>query len=249
MRQTRVAMVTAFALFAVALHGQSSPTDPLIQARAAFEQRGDPARAQAGIDLFQQAAAADPSSYEARWEGARLCYYHGTYTFTGEKAQKLALFQDGIERAKAAIQLKPKGVEGHFWLGVLYAVYGETKGIFKSLHMVPDVKREMNATLELDPSIEGFGPDRVLGRMFYKLPGIAGGDNKKSLEHLERSVAGAPTNALTRLYLADTYRSEGMKPKAIEQLRFIIDMTPDPKWAPEHPWIKVQAEAMLKKLL
>lgn len=248
MRQTTVALVAVCVLVAVALHGQSNPVDPLTQARAAFEQRGDPARAHAGIELFRQATAADPSSYEARWEGARLCYYHGTYTFTGEKAQKLALFQDGIERAKAAIQLKPKGVEGHFWLGVLYAVYGETKGIFKSLHMVPDVKREMNAALEIDPSIEGFGPDRVLGRMFYKLPGIAGGDNKKSLEHLERSVAGAPTNALTRLYLADTCRSEDMKAKAIEQLRFVIDVAPDPRWAPEHPWIKAQAEAMLKKL-
>jgi tetratricopeptide (TPR) repeat protein len=235
-------------LVAGALCAQSGSVDLLAQARAAFEKRADPAQAHAGIDLYRQAAEADQSSYEARWEGARLCYYHGTYTFTGDKTQKLALFQDGIDRAKAAVALKPNSVEGHFWLGVLYAVYGETKGIFKSLHMVPDVKREMNAALALDPAFEGFGPDRVLGRVFYKLPGIAGGDNKLSLQHLEHALAGAPTNALTRLYLADTYRSEGMKPKAIEQLRFIIEMTPDPRWTPEQPWIKAQAEAMLRKL-
>ena len=143
--------------------------------------------------------------------------------------------------------LNPKGAEGHFWLGVLDGVYGETKGIFKSLAMVPEIKREMAAALAISPSVEGGGPDRVLGRLYYKLPGFKGGDNAKSIEHLEKSLKDAPTNALTMLYLAETYKSEGMKDKALEQVRAIVATTPDPRWVPEHPSIKAEAQRLLKK--
>ena len=245
---TRTAILLLMAV-PLAAQAQADPAKLLTEARQAYAERSTPAKAKAAVDLFAQAAKADPKSYEARWEGAQACYFYGN--FTREEAsdsEKMAIFQDGIDRAKAAVALEPKGVEGHFWLGVLYGVYGEAKGIFKSLAMVPDIKKEMQACLELDPAVEGHGPDRVLGRMLYKLPGFKGRDNQKSIEHLVRSMEGSPTNALTRLYLAETYKAEGMKDKAVEQLKAVVAMTPDPRWAPEHPYIKPQAEALLKKL-
>jgi tetratricopeptide (TPR) repeat protein len=123
-----------------------------------------------------------------------------------------------------------------------------SKGIFKSLSLVPVIKQEMQTCLEIDPAVEGWGPDRVLGRLYYKLPWFKGGDKKKSIAYLEKSLTGAPTNALTRLYLAESYRSKGMKSEAIAQLREVVSMIPDPRWAPEHPWIKAHAEKLLKKL-
>jgi tetratricopeptide (TPR) repeat protein len=246
-----LARTAALALLvaSASVSAQQVAPPPLEQARQAFAERSSPAKAKSAADLFAQAAKADPKSYEARWEGAKACYFYGNFTLeTASDSEKMAIFQDGIDRAKAAVALDPKGVEGHFWLGVLYGVYGEAKGIFKSLAMVPDIKKEMQTCLELDPAVEGHGPDRVLGRMFYKLPGFKGGDNQKSIEHLVRSMEGSPTNALTRLYLAETYKAEGMKDKAVEQLKFVVAMTPDPRWAPEHPHIKPQAEDLLKKL-
>ena len=222
---------------------------PIERARAAYEQRAEAGQAQAAWDLFKQAAAADTGSYAARWEAARACYYLGEYFKPGASDdEKMVLFQEGIDLAKQAIALEPKGVEGHFWLGVLYGVYGEAKGILKSLAMVPDIKAEMATCREIDPSVEGWGPDRVLGRMYYRLPFFKGGDNKKSLEHLEQSLKGAPTNALTRLYLAETCKSEGQKPRARQLLEEIASMTPDPRWAAEHPQIKAEAGKLLAKL-
>ncbi|HVN31374.1 MAG TPA: tetratricopeptide repeat protein [Thermoanaerobaculaceae bacterium] len=230
--------------------GAQAPAEAtLVSARAAYDARMEPAQASAAVDLFRKAASEDPASYEARWEGARAAYFYGTYTKSdAEDAEKMAIFDGGINLAKEAVALSPKGVEGHFWLGVLYGVYGEAKGVFKSLKLVPLIKQEMQTCLEIDPSVEGWGPDRVLGRMYYKLPFFKGGDNKKSIAYLEKSLAGAPTDALTRLYLAETYRSEGKKAEAVQQLREIVSMTPNPRWAPEHPWIKAQAEKLLKKL-
>jgi tetratricopeptide (TPR) repeat protein len=228
---------------------QSPPGGVLVEARAAYALRADPARAEAAVDLFRRAASGDPSSYDARWEGARAAYFYGAYTRAdAPDAEKMAIFDGGITLAKDAVALAPRGVEGHFWLGVLYGVYGEAKGIFKSLSLVPAIKQEMQTCLELDPAVEGWGPDRVLGRLYYKLPWFKGGDKGKSITFLEKSLAGARSNALTRLYLAETYRSEGMKAKAVAQLREIVGMTPDPRWTAEHPSIKAQAERLLKKL-
>ena len=221
----------------------------LERARAAYEARIEAAQAAAAVDGFRAAASADASSYEARWEGARACYFLGAVTReAADDDERIAIFADGIERAKAAIALSPDGVEGHFWLGVLLGVWGEARGVLKSLSVVPDIRREMELCLAREPSVEGWGPDRVLGRMYYKLPFFKGGDNKKSREHLERSLAGAPSNALTRLYLAETYKSLGEKGNAIEQLRAIVTMTPDPRWAPEFPGTRAKAETLLRKL-
>jgi tetratricopeptide (TPR) repeat protein len=233
----------------VAALAAAQPATLLDQARAAYELRAEPAQAKAAVALFKQAADADPQGYAARWEGARAVYFYGTYTRDeAEDSEKMAIFQDGIDRAKAAVTLDAKGVEGHFWLGVLYGVYGEAKGVLKSLALVPDIKQEMKICTGIDPAVEGWGPDRVLGRMYYKLPFFKGGDNNKSIEHLERSLKGAPTNALTMLYLAETLKSKGQKPRAAELCRTIVSMTPDPLWAAEHPWVKKKAEALLKKL-
>ena len=250
-RHVRTGLALAGGLLAAGLLATAAIAQPgpLDDARAAYAHRADPAAAKSAVDLFHQAAAADPTSYAARWEGARAAYYYGTYARAdAPDHEKMAIFDAGITLAKEAVALSPKGVEGHFWLGVLYGVYGEAKGIFKSLSLVPSIKQEMQTCLDLDASVEGWGPDRVLGRMYFKLPWFKGGDNKKSIEHLEKSLAGAPTNALTKLYLAETYKSEGMKPKAVEQLRAIVAMTPDPRWEAEHPTIVAKAQKLLEKL-
>jgi tetratricopeptide (TPR) repeat protein len=236
-------------LVGVSLSAQEAPGGELAAARAAYEQRADAASAKAAFELFGEAAKADPASVDARWEGARAAYFYGNYTrATAPDKEKMAIFDTGITLAREAVALAPKSVEGHFWLGVLDGVYGEAKGIFKSLSLVPEIKQEMQTCLDLDPAVEGYGPDRVLGRLYYKLPWFKGGDKKKSIAFLEKSITGAPTNALTRLYLAESYKSEGMKAQAIEQLKDVIAMAPDPRWAPEHPQIKADAEKLLAKL-
>ena len=127
---------------AVGLPQPASPTGALVEARAAYETRAEAGQAKAAVELFQRAAAEDPASYEARWEGARAAYFYGTYTRSeAPDTEKMAIFDGGITLAKQAVALSPKGVEGHFWLGVLYGVYGEAKGIFKSLSLVPVIKQ------------------------------------------------------------------------------------------------------------
>jgi tetratricopeptide (TPR) repeat protein len=249
MNPHRIGLVLTAAA-ALAAPAPCQTTAPLLeQARAAYNARADTVAAKQAVELFERTAAEDPGSYAARWEGARAIYFLGTYPMeNASDKEKMALFDRGILLARAAIALEPEAVEGHFWLGVLLGVYGEAKGIFKSLALVPDIRTEMETCLRLDPSVSGWGPDRVLGRMLFKLPWFKGGDKKESRAHLEKSLAGSPNDALTKLYLAETLKSLGEKPAAIRQLEEIVAMTPEPNLAAEYPYVARQARELLAKL-
>ena len=229
---------------------QVPASEPLLrQARAAYEARATAGEGKLALELFEKAAKAAPSSYEARWEGARMAYLHGNFDLPADaEKDRLTVFQRGIDLAEGAVALRADGVEGHFWRGVLLGSFGETKGIFKALGMAPEIRKEMETCLKLDGTVECFGPQRVLGRLYFKLPGFKGGDNQKSLEYLEKAVQGCPSNALARLFYAETLKALGQKEKAKEQLRAILTMQPDPRWAPEHPSIRADAQKLLKKL-
>ena len=53
-------------------------------------------------------------------------------------------------------------------------------------------------------NMDHFGPNRVLGRLFYKLPPLPGlRDNAKARSLLQEAVAKGPAHALNAVYLAE----------------------------------------------
>jgi tetratricopeptide (TPR) repeat protein len=176
---------------------------------------------------------------------ARIHYYIGSQTESNK--DKKIIFSQGIYYAKKAIDLAADKPDGYYWLGVNYGVYGEARGVLKSLFLVDDIKEAMNKVIELNRAYEDGGPDRVLGRVYFKLPGFAGGDTKKSLEHLLKSKEFGPNDALTRCYLADTYIELKEYDKAREELEFVLNMESDPRWVSGVEESKTIAKEMLQK--
>lgn len=169
-----------------------------------------------------------------------------TSTKNASNDAKKQIFLQGIEHAKKAIELGPDKVEGHFWLGVCYGVYGEAKGVLKSLSLVKPIKEEMRRVLEIEPAYDKGGADRILGRVFHEVPGLFGGSEKKSLEHLLKAVEYGPRVGLNLLYLADTYISLDQIDKARQTLEFILTMEPEPDLLPETAEERVQARQKLE---
>jgi len=196
-----------------------------------FDQRGDLAKAREGLAKYQDALLMNEDAYGVYWRMARIEYWIGDHA--ADNNEKKKVFQMGIYHAKKAVALSPERPEGHYWLGVNYGSYGEAKGVLKSLSLVKPIKQEMNKVLALEPAFDDGGADRVLGRVYYELPGFFGGDKKKSLEHLLKSKEMGPRVGLTRIYLADTYLALKDVAKAREELEFVIAMEPDPKLIPE----------------
>jgi len=215
------------------------------QADSLYAQRGDLAKAKEALGKCQEALIKGEDSYGAYWRMARVEYWIGDHT--GNKGDKKRIFEQGIYHAKKAVQLAEDKPEGHYWLGINYGVYGEAKGILKSLSLVKPTKEEMNKVLAIDPSFDEGGADRVLGRVYHELPGFAGGSKKKSLEHLLKSREMGPRVGLTRIYLADTYLSMDEIEKARQELEFVLAMEPDPKLIPETAEEKEMARKRLEK--
>lgn len=229
--------------FSVSLFSQE-PEELIAQGDKLYAEMKDLATAKEARAKYQEAAT-KTKSYEAYWKLARILYYIGKNTES--KKEKKIIFSQGVYYGKKAVISEPEKPDGHYWLGVNYGVFGETKGVLKSLSLVKPIKKAMNKVIELDRGYEDGGPDRVLGRVYFKVPGIAGGSKKKSLEHLLKSKEIGPDDALTRCYLADTLLSLKEVDKAREELEFVLSMESDPRWISGVEECKEEAEKMLQK--
>jgi tetratricopeptide (TPR) repeat protein len=230
-------------ILAVAARAQETKT-LIQQGDDLYAQRGELAKAKEALAKYQGALAAAEDAYGASWRLARVKYWIGDHT--ADNTVKKQIFQQGIDYAKKAIELGPDKVEGHFWLGVCYGVYGEAKGVLKSLFLVKPIKEEMQRVLEIEPAYDKGGADRILGRVFHEVPGLFGGSEKKSLEHLLKAVEYGPRVGLNLLYLADTYISLDQIDKARQTLEYILTMEPEPELIPETAEERVQARQKLE---
>ncbi|MBN1272476.1 MAG: hypothetical protein JXB26_09410 [Candidatus Aminicenantes bacterium] len=226
--RTRISLAVCFFLFlAVFVHSQQ-PEGLITQGDEIFNSMGDMEAAKQALTKYEEAEKLLENKYDALWRISRVMYYIGY--FTEKKKEKKKIFQDAVLYANKAVILEPEKPDGHYWQGVNNGKYGETRGVFKSLSLVKPIKAAMNKVIELDRNYEEGGADRVLGRVYYKLPGIAGGSNDKSLEHLLKSKELGPEDALTRVYLAETYLDMKEVEKAREELEYVLAMEDDPCW-------------------
>ncbi|MEN8149156.1 MAG: TRAP transporter TatT component family protein [Planctomycetota bacterium] len=199
------------------------------------------------IECYEKALAVDTKSVAASWRLTRACYWLGGDQ--KESATRLKTYQKGIDAAKRAIKFDESSVECHYWLGVCYGKYGETKGIMNSIGLIPHIKKEMNRVIELDENYNHGGAWCVLGRLYNKVPGALGGDNKKSLECLEKAKKLDKDHLLARLFLADTLLSLDRKDDAIKALKFVIDAPVQKGREPENAKEKKQAKKKLAELV
>lgn len=243
MRLKTILLIFVFLIFSFSLFSQEAE-DLIAQGDELYSQMKDIDAAKEARAKYQEALIKAEDKYDAYWRLARILYYIGDHTES--KKERKTIFSQGIYYAKKAIKLQPEKPDGHYWLGVDYGVYGETRGVLKSLSLVKPIKKEMNKVIELNQDYEDGGPDRVLGRVYFKLPGFAGGSKKKSLEHLLKSKELGPEDALTRIYLADTYLALKEIDKAREELEYVLNMESDPRWIYGTEEYKEEARKMLQ---
>lgn len=197
----------------------------MLQADRIWSERHDPSKLREAIALYEAAVAADPANVEALWKLSRACWWLGTHS---PESDRTAIFEKAIEYGRKAVSLKDDCAPCHYWLGVNYGMYGETKGVLKSLGLVDKIREEMNKVIQLDPGFMHGGAYRVLGRMAHKLPWFAGGSNKESVEYLKKALEYGPNSFLTRVFLAETYLAMDQRELARKELEWCLN-APEPK--------------------
>jgi len=223
------AVLTIFCLLGIVIPSFSQPVEEVLaNANALFLELKDMETALKIKSMYGQVAEAAADNYEAYWKLSRIQYHIGSHT--DDKSAQQDIFAEGVERADKAIQAAPDKHDGYYWQAVNNGSYGESKGVLKSLGLVKPIKEAMNKVVELDRSYQNGGADRVLGRVFFKVPGIAGGDKDLSLEHLLKAKEFGPTDPHTCLYLAETYLAHNKIEEARAELDIVLGLEDDGLW-------------------
>jgi tetratricopeptide (TPR) repeat protein len=169
--------------------------------------------------LVTQAAQADPH-VDNLLAVAQIAFLYGDVRALRPE-EKLDAYEQGRQAARRAAEIVPRNGRAHFWYATNAGRWGQTKGVMRSLFLLPEVKRGMETALELDPR---FPPAYVLaGTVYYEVPGLFGGDLEKS-ERLFRTgleVDGRFTGL--RVGLARTLIKRGRIPAARRELQAVLD--------------------------
>ena len=128
-------------------------------------------------------------------------------------------------------------------MGALAESFGMRQGI-KYRRPVRDALEE---TLRIDPTFLGGAPDRALGRWYFKVPGLFGGSNQKSEEHLRKALTYDPDSTITWFFLAETLFDLNRHAEGRDALQKVIDVPIKEEWAPEDREWKDKARALLDK--
>jgi tetratricopeptide (TPR) repeat protein len=220
-------------------------TSKIAEADPLYEAREDMNKARVAVTALRQAHTADYGNYEAAWKLSRAAFYVGDRTDTD--AERDAMFREGTDAGKAAVQLQPTKPEGHFWLG---ANYGGTAAhsTLSNLSSFRDIKGEMEAVLKLEESYQGYSAYLGLGRLYLRAPKVLGGDVPKAVEYLEKGVKLNPNNTVMRYELAEAYAANNRDADAKKQIETVLAATPDPKYVAEHRDAVEKAKKLQEKL-
>ncbi len=214
----RAAAAILVLLSAAGPAGAQSPLAAEVRALAdRYHER--PARIDALRPLVAQAAQADPH-VDNLLALAQIAFLYGDVRARNDE-EKLEAYEQGRQAATRAAEMAPRNGRAHFWYATNAGRWGQTKGVMRSLFLLPEVKRGMETALELDPR---YPPAYVLaGTVYYEVPGLFGGDLEKS-ERLFRTgleVDGRFTGL--RIGLARTLIKRGRLPEARRELQAVLD--------------------------
>lgn len=221
-----------------------SLTDLVRNADDYYLGRQNPENARRALQLLREAVARNPHDYEAWWRISKFTCYLAR---RAPKPENLRLLAEAVVAGKRAVALAPQRPEGHFWLGANYGLTAEARSFVGALLMVDAIRREMEAVVRLDPDYEQGAGLRTLARLDYRAPFFKGGDKRRSVEILEKCLARYPEDPWAMLYLADSYLAVGLRAEAREQLEKILQLCPNPDYAPELTENQAEARARLAK--
>src|SRR5215208_4237144 len=166
-----------------------------------YQRRADLASARQAADIWQARLKANPRDFESAWKVARATYWIGPRE---EKDAGRQTLERGVAAGKQAAAISPDRPEGHFWTAANMGALAESYGLRQGLKYRGAIKDALERVLKIDPAFQQGSADRALGRWYFKVPGFFGGSDKKSEEHLRKSLTYDPISSASLYFLAET---------------------------------------------
>jgi predicted Zn-dependent protease len=135
--------------------------------------------------------------------------------------EKLEAYDRGRQAAQRAMELEPKNATARFWFATNTARWGQTKGIVRSLFLLPTVQREIETILELDPGLTGVYS--LAGNVYYEVPALLGGDLEKAEAMFRKGLGQDPKFTGLRVGLAKVLIKKRRHGEARRELQAVLD--------------------------
>jgi tetratricopeptide (TPR) repeat protein len=137
--------------------------------------------------------------------------------------EKLAAYARGREHGQRAVELAPRSEEAHVWYAINTGRWGQTKGVVRSLFLLPTVREELDIIFSLNPrSVRGH---TLAGNVFFEVPALLGGDRKKAEEHYRKALEIDSRFTVARIDLARLLIASGRPAEARRELTRVVGET------------------------
>ena len=243
--------------------------------------RAKPQHVDAAIAAYERAIAQNGSDLEARWKLMRTLRFKGSYVATSadekkaifDRAKKVGnetlavldrqLGAKGLQSVTKATEKQvaevartiPGASEIFFWDSVNWGewalVYGKLAAVRQGA--ADRIRREATIAMLIDPTVEGGGPSRVLGRLHDQTPHVpfltGWASKREAVRLLNESAKFDPTNKITRVFLAEAMvdNSSDTAPQAVQMLREVIAAPNNTEYEVEQSAAVDDAKALLRK--
>ena len=162
--------------------------------------------------------------------------------------QQIQYLNSCIDHSQRAILRDSRSGAGYFFKGLCLGRLGELKGIWGSLKIITPFRENMETAAKIDPAIDRGGPHRALGRFYFKLPGILGGDLKKSIDHLQKAVDYGPRYWENHYFLAESYYENRQYLLARSELQTAMDIASQPNDDPDSKTHTIEFQKLMKAI-
>jgi tetratricopeptide (TPR) repeat protein len=206
-----------------------------------YSRRTDLASARHAIEIWTALLQTNPADYDASWKIARADYWVGRHV--AEKEQ-FDILEEGVAHGRRAAALAPARPEGHFWLAANMGAAAELSQR-AGLRYRKAIKEELETVLRLDPAFLQGSADRALGRWYFKVPRLFGGNKKSAEAHLRASLNYDPHSTASHFFLAELLLADGRRAEARAEAQLVLEAPADPEWEPENQEFKGLARALL----
>jgi len=181
----------------------------------------NPRRIDEARDLLE-AAIARERPVDAVTLLSRVYFLAGEVRATSAE-DKLAAFGRGRELGRLAVDLAPRSEEAHVWYALNTGRWGQTKGMMRSLFLLPTIREELDTIFAINPrSVRGHA---LAGNLYFELPAMLGGDRKKAEEHFRTALQVDPHFTVLRIDLARLLVAEGRVADARRELERVVNET------------------------
>lgn len=219
-RSARICVLLGWLLFLAGLPVVAQGASPLVAdlAWTFTHYHEDPARLDALRTGLAEAAHTDPDVPNLV-ALAQACFLWGDIR-AATTERKLQAFDQGRQAGEQAIEKAPENASAHLWFSINLGRWAQTKGVLRSLFLLPILKEEIATILRLDSTLAGVYV--LAGNVYAEVPAFFGGSLSTAERMFRDGLRHDPQFTALRVGLAKTLVKEGRPTDAVQELTRVL---------------------------